>query len=164
MEEGAVGERSFDGMANGVTEVEEGTGAGGFSFVLFDDARLDLHISRDEVGWDVLILGVEGFQIGKHRFIADRGVFDDLRESFAKLASGEGEQGEGIGDDKSRLVKGTNEVFSLRCVDARFSPDGGVDLSNDGGRDLHERDSAVENRGHETCQITHNSAAQSNDE
>ena len=61
-------------------------------------------------------------------------------------------------------MEGTDQVLALRRVDAGFAADRGIDLGDDGGGDLDEGKSAVENGGYEASQIAHDAAAERDDD
>ena len=122
VEELAIRNGGLDGVADGVAEVEEGTGAGGFLFVFFDDAGLDRDVAGDEFGGDVLIVGVEGFELVEHRGISNCGMFDDFGEAFTEFSGSESGESFWIGEDEAGLVEGTDEVFAFGSIDPGFFP------------------------------------------
>src|SRR5205085_9006779 len=58
------------------------------------------------------------------------------------------------------LVECTEQIFSLRRVDPGLATDGGVDLGQQRGRDLHEIDAAAQDRRREPREIAHYTAAE----
>ena len=87
MKKGSVWNGGFDPVADGVAEVEEGTNAGGFLFVLFDNTGFDGHVAGDEFGGDVLIERVEGFEVREHGLIADGSMFDHFGKALTEFAT-----------------------------------------------------------------------------
>src|SRR5439155_25765564 len=70
----------------------------------------------------------------------------------------------GINQHGDGLVETADEVLAFYQVDAGFAADGRVDLREQGGGHLHDRDAAHENRGQETTHVVHDAAAERNDE
>ena len=164
MKEGAIRDRGLDAMANGVAEVKEGSRSGGFLFIFFDHAGFDGDVAGDQFGGNRLNQRIERFEVGKHRFIANGGVFDDFGEAFPEFATRKGEEGLRVDEDQPGLVKSANEVFPLGCIDTGFPSDSRVDLRDDGGGDLDEGDAAIENGGDKARKISGNTPAKGHDE
>ena len=163
VEVAAVAGGGFDGVAEGVAEVEEGAEAFGFVFVRFDDAGFDGDVAADEGGEVAATLG-DGVDEGEHVGIANGGVFDDFGEAFVPLGFGEGIEGAGIGEDEGGLVEGTDHVFGGGEVDAGFAADGAVDLGKDGGGDLDVGDAALVDGGAEAAEVADDAAAEGDEE
>jgi len=87
-------------------------------------------------------------------------VLDGLSVALAVLASRQGVEGEGINNDETRLVKGADEIFPFRGVDAGFSSSRAVDLGHDGGGDLNKGNTAEENSSNKASKITDDTATQ----
>lgn len=163
VKESAVGNGSFDAMADGVAEVQKSSRARGFLFILFNDAGLDGDIARDEFGRDVLIEWIEGFEISQHRFVPDGGVLDDFGEAFAEFSPGKSEKGIGVDENKSRLMEHADEVFSFGCIYSGFAANRRVNLGHDGGGNLNEGDASIENGSDKASQITGDSSTEGDD-
>lgn len=164
VEDGAVGDGGLDGVADGMAEIQEGAGAGGFVLILFHDASLDGRVSGEEFAAGFLFSDVELFDLVEHRRIANGGMFDDFCEAFAEDAGREVGECLRVGEDKPWLVEGTEEVLAFRGVDAGLSADGGVDLGDDGSGDLDEGDTAKEDGSHEASEVADDAASKGDNE
>ena len=153
VKEGAVFGSGFDGVPNGVSEIEKGAGARGFLLIFFHDPGLDRQVGSDEFGRDLLVIRVHGLEFGEHGSIPDGGVFDNLRESLTKYLGRKSSEDGGVDEDKARLVKGSQEVLSLLHVYSGFSAHRTIDLSDDGGGNLNEGDSPVKDGGYEPREV-----------
>ncbi len=69
-----------------------------------------------------------------------------------------------IDKDESRLVECTEKVFSFGDVDPGFPAHRRIDLGDDGGGDLNEGNSAIEDGCDEPCEIADDSSAEGDDE
>ena len=137
----------FDRMANRVPKVEQGPQTGFLEFILGDDLRLDLLISRDQTDR----IGVDRHrQIGKHGGVSNDRVFHYFGDPFVKLPVWQAREQRRICNDLNRLVKGADQVFPFACVYSCFAPDCAVDLGDHGRRYLHMWDSSVINRSDES--------------
>ena len=123
----AVAHLGFDGMAEGVAEVEQGPDAL-FFFVLLNDVRLHLAAVADGIGDSgLLVLHNTGhglFEPSEKINVAEQGVFDDFGKPRGKFTRRKGLQSGSIGDDGLGLVKRADHVFAEGMVDASFSPHG----------------------------------------
>ena len=160
----AIGKGGLDGVADGVAEVEEGAGAGGFPFVLFDNAGLDGEVAEKEVGGRRELLGIELGEVVEHGGVADGGVLDDFGKAFAVFARGKGSESGGVDEHEGRLVETTEEVFSFGGVDAGFASDGRVHLRDDSGGDLDDRDAAVVDGSDEAGKVPGDAASEGDHE
>ena len=70
----------------------------------------------------------------------------------------------GVGEDGLRVVEAADEVFSGDEVDAGFAADGGVDLGEEGGGDLHVADAAHVDGGEEAGDVADDSATEGEEE
>jgi hypothetical protein len=131
MEESAVVESGFEGVGEGVAEVEEHAFAG-FVFVAGNDGGFDadggendaLQESRIAMGDRSQVAGEEREQGG----IADEGALDTFGEAGAEFSRGESGEGGGVGEDGARRMDAAEEIFSFGKIDAGLATDGGVNL------------------------------------
>ena len=65
-----------------------------------------------------------------------------------------------VGQDQFGLFEDADEIFPALEVDSGFAADGGIDLREKGGGDLHEADSAHVDAGEESGDVSDDSAAQ----
>ena len=78
--------------------------------------------------------------------IADQPVFHHLGIAGQHLAPRQGVERRGVGQHQARLVEGADQVLAVRRVDAGLAADRGIDLGQQGGRDLDEVDAAQRDR------------------
>src|SRR6056297_1029794 len=158
-----VGGEGLEGVAEGMTEVEQGALAG-FLFVGGNHLGLvaDRLIDRLEQGIGHARgqgLGV-GVQPGEEGRVADGAVLDYLRETGPVVAVVKGLQRIEIGDHGSRPVEGADQILALRMIDAGLAANGCIDLGQQGGRHLHHLDPAhVAGRG-KACHVADHAPAQ----
>ena len=150
----------FNGMPDGVAEIQEGTPSLGLEFILADDLGLDGGIPCDE---GAEIRGADRGQKIEHGLVGDHGVLDDFSQSFLEDLLRQGRERERIGEHKTRLVKGAYQVLTKRAINPRLSTDRAVDLGNDRRWQLNHGDAAVVDRGDKSSQITHNASAECKD-
>ena len=62
------------------------------------------------------------------------------------------------------LVEGAEEVFAAGEIDAGFATNGGVDLGEEGGGDLDDRNAPHEDRREETAHVATDAAAEGDDD
>ena len=127
----------FDGVAEGVAEVEDHAQAGLF-FVLLDYVGFDADGGGYYVGEGVLAgffcedgVGVF-FEVGEEFGVVDDAGFDGLLQAGAELGGREGAEEVGVGEDGLGVVEAADEIFSGEEVDAGFAAYGGVDLREEG--------------------------------
>ena len=104
------------------------------------------------------------FQPGEESGVVDEAVFDDFGHAGGELAWRQGGEGGGVDEHGLRLVEGADEVFALRVVDAGFAAHRGIDLRQQGGRDLQAGDTALVGGGGETRDVAGDAAAEGDDE
>src|SRR6056297_4314571 len=159
---GIITRHALQGMAESMAEIEQRPLAG-LAFVARHDRRLgpagDFH--------GVLALGPAtiyprpvGLAPGKEVGITDQAVFDRLGITGTDFAQGQRIQQAGIGEHQARLVEGADQILALRRVDPGLAADGGIDLGEQARRHLNEADAAPHDRGGESGEITHHTAAE----
>ncbi len=120
----AKADLGLQGVAEGVTQIEQGATAG-FALVLGDDLGLHLHRTANRVGQGGRIArqhrGGVGLQPLEKVEVAEHAVFDDLGVARANLAIGQGRQHIEVGEHQTRLVKGADQVLAARGVDGRLA-------------------------------------------
>jgi len=163
VEEATIASGRLDPVTDGVSEVQQGAGPGGFALVFFDDGGFDRDIPGDKFD---KVLANGGFRLDeiKQGSVADRGMFDDFGEPLVEFPLGERVEGGDVGDDESRLVKGSEQVFTLGRIHPGLASDRAVDLAYDRRRDLHAGNAALENGGGESGEVAHNAPAERNEE
>jgi hypothetical protein len=92
--------------------------------------------------------------------IVDQPIFGDLGIARQQLAPGQAIQHVGIGKHQPRLVEGADEVLAMTRVDAGLAADRGIDLRQQGRRDLDEIDAAQQGGGGKARQVPDHAAAQ----
>ena len=164
--EAAIFRDAFEGVGESVAEIEDFAEAG-FAFVGADDAGLDHGIARDQKFERVFVALQElrdvFLDVLKHRGVRDDRVLDHFGEPAAKFAIGQSAEDGGIGEDQSRRIERTNEIFSFGEIDAGFSADGAVNLGDERGGDMNESDSAEIGGGREACDVAGYAAADGDD-
>ena len=96
--------------------------------------------------------------------IREQRVLGHLAEPAAELRVGKRREQRGVGHDADRLVEGTDEVLALGEVHCGLAADRGVDLGEQRGRHLHERDAAVVHGGREPDGVADDAAPERHDE
>ncbi len=134
------------------------------ALVLGDDLGLHLHRAADGVRQRRGVAGQHaravGLQPGEERRIAQQAVLDDLGVAAAHLARRQAVEHVQVGQHQPRLVEGADQVLAARRIDRGLAADRGVDLGQQGGRDLHEVDAALVDRGREAGEIADHAAAE----
>ena len=119
MEELLVVGGGFDGVADGVAEVEDHAEAG-FFFVFADDVGFDADGGGDYFGQGFGVgvsFRVEDgcgvlFHVAEELGVVDDAGFDGFLEAGAELGGGEGAEEVGVGEDGLRVVEAADEVFA----------------------------------------------------
>ena len=84
-------------------------------------------------------------------------------EAAAVLAGRQGGQDLGVAQHRRRLPERADEVLALGQVHAGLAADGGVDLAEQRGGDVDDRDAAVVHRGGEPADVGDQPAADRDD-
>ena len=90
-------------------------------------------------------------------------VLDHLVQPGAELAARQRGEHERIDDNRVRLVEGADQVLAQRVVDAHLAADGAVDLREQRGRHVRQRDAAQEARRREARHVANHAAAKGDD-
>lgn len=163
----AVRGDGFDGVAEGVAEVQNRAQAG-FRFVLGDDLGLDFATAGDDRSEDFRVPGEQSIQVAfeaaEERFVVDDAIFDDFGQAGAVLAVGEGLQCSEVAKDQARLVEGADQVLAAGEVDPDLTADRAVDLGEQGGGDLDESEAAEVGGGDEPGEVAGDASAQGDEE
>ncbi len=157
---------ALERVAEGVAEIEQRALAALF-LVGGDDARLGGAARRDRLQ--------PRRPAGEHRApvafepseevaVADQAVFGHLGVAGAELARAQRVEDAGVGEHQRRLVEGADEVLAERRVDRRLAADAGIDLGEQGRRDLDEAHAAPQARRAEAGEIADDAAAERDDE
>ncbi len=183
-----IGEREagqgFDGVSEGVAEVEDGARAGGvggfLALVGCDHGGFDAHAVFHERADPLRTAGergVEGLQIGPEQR-ADREVFIDegamqqgVLEAFAQPGAEHAGRQRGerveVREDQRRLPERADDVLlqagGSREVDTGLAADGGIDHRQQGGRALDDRHAALVGGGDEARDVTGDAAPYGDD-
>ena len=157
----------FDGVTEGVAEVEDHAQAG-FALIGGDHFGFDLRAGEDDArdGGDVLrvrrieddisVSGEMPEELGR----ADDACLDGLLEAGAEFACGKGGEGVRIRQDGERVVKAADEVLAGAEVDAGLAADGGVDLGEQRRWELHVVDAAHVDGGEKAGDVPDDAAAE----
>ncbi len=133
-----------------------------------DDAGLGFHARLDGVrqrpGFEREHGAIVLLQPSKEGRIAEQPVLGNLCVSGAQLAIRERAQRVGIGEHQARLVEGADKVLALRRIDASLAADGGIHLRQQRRRDLHEANTAAQDRRRKSGEVADDAAAQRHDE
>jgi hypothetical protein len=159
----AVADLGLQGVAEGVAEVEQRPGAG-LALVCGDDRRLggagDLDRAGQQFRGAVEDVGAVRLQPGEELRVVDRAVLHHLCVAGQQLAPRQGGQRRGVGEHQPRLVEGADQVLAFRRVDPGLAADRGVDLGEQGGRDLDEVEATQQDRRGEAGEVADHPAAQ----
>jgi len=104
------------------------------------------------------------FEPGEKVAVADQAVFGHLGVAGAELARAQRVEDAGVGEHQRRLVEGADEILAQRRIDRRLAADAGIDLGEQGRRDLDEAHAAPQRRGAEASEIADDAAAERDDE
>ena len=165
MQIGTVTGNRLDRMGKSVSEIKEGSAPGsltGFLLILFHDSSLVRTAAKN----NLLQFGT-GCRKGNgspneflvKSWVSKHPVFYDFRHPGRKFAGRKGAQAIHIYEHSRWLMKGADQVFAGRQVDARLAPHRTVDHGKQGRRDLKERDATKIGSCSKTGQVTGNSAA-----
>ena len=89
-----------------------------------------------------------------------QGVLRDLAQPGAVLPRWQRGERAHVGVDRERLMERADQVLALGEVDRGLAADGGVDLGEQRGRGLHDRDAAVVHGGGEAGGVAHHTATE----
>ena len=166
MQPAAVTCRGLDGVPEGVAEVEQ-RALPALALVGRDHLGLVLAGATDGAGECFVVACEQGIEVRfepfEKRVVADEPVLDHLGEARGQLAWRQGGERLRIGDDGARLVEGTDHVLAQRMIDRGLAADCRIDLGEQRGRDLHERDAALVAGGDETREVADHPAAERDD-
>ena len=95
--------------------------------------------------------------------VAQQSIFDNFRHAGRKFFVGQCVQRGQISQYQLRLVKRTNHIFAQRMVNRRFAAHRRINLAQQCGRYLNERDSALICRCGETRHVANHATAQRKD-
>ena len=135
---------ALERVAEGVAEIEQRALAL-LDLVGGDDARLGGAARRDRLqprrpaGEHRAPVA---FEPGEEVAVADQAVFGHLGVAGAELARAQRVEDAGVGEHQRRLVEGADQVLAERRIDRRLAADAGIDLGEQGRRDLHEAHAA----------------------
>ena len=151
----------FDRVAERVAEVQQ-LAAAAVELIGRDEVALHADTRRD----DVLHLRADRgrTQLGKERFAAQHGVFDDLGTAVAVFLRREGVQRVRVAEHKARLIEAADLIFAAREVHGRLAADGGIHGGQQRRRHLHERDAALVRRGGKAREVAGHAAAERDDQ
>ena len=133
--------------------VVEDHAAPALALVLGHDRRLDADAARH-----LLLDGLVG--LGG---LAQEGVLGDLAAAAGPLARREGREGLGVAQHGVGLPERADEVLALGQVDPGLAADGGVDLGQQRGGDVHVGRPPVVGRRGEAGDVGHDAAADGDD-
>jgi hypothetical protein len=163
----AVVRNGFEGMADGVAEIQDGPQAA-LGLVLPNHLGFDLTATGHDGGQRARVavqqLGQLALQPRKQPGVVNDAVFDHFGEARAIFAHGQRSKGGQVAQHKPGLVKRADEVLARLQIQADLAADGAVHLGEQGGRHLHERQAAQIRRRHKSREIAHHTAAEGNDE
>ena len=117
----------FDGVAKGVTEIQNSADAA-FAFVLSDHPSFDLATALHRLGQGLRIPRQQIIQVLldpiEEGHVGNRAVFDDLGQTGAEFARRQCVQGGQITQHPFGLVERAHHVFAQRVVDGGFATHG----------------------------------------
>lgn len=167
VEELLVAGGGFDGVADGVAEVEDHAEAVLF-FVLTDDVGFDADGGGYDFGEGGGVAGEDEvgvlFHVGEEAWVVDDAGLDGLLEAGAEFGGGQGAEKVGVGEDGERMVEAADEILAGGEVGAGFAAEGGVDLGEEGGRDLNVGDAAHVDGGEESGEVADDAATEGEEE
>lgn len=153
----------LDGVAEGVAEVERHAQAGLF-FVLGDDLGFDADAGGDDRGERGWVAGEEGVGVLLHEAeelgVGDDAGLDGLLQAGAEFGGRQGGERGRVGEDGEGVVEAADEVLAHLEVGAGLAADGGVDLGEQRGGELHITDAAHVDGGEEAGEVAEDAAAE----
>src|SRR5215472_2426001 len=159
-----VAGRSFNGMAHGMTKVENAPQVGFFFVGAHDGGFYPNRIGNDSLQRFAVaaksLLRMAAHEV-EERFVANHAAFERLEQAGAKLALIEGGKDLGIDQDSLRLMKRAEKVLAAAKVHTGLAADAGVDLCQQSRRHLYDGDAAQKDGREETGAIADNAATQS---
>ena len=162
----AIAGGRFEGMSEGMAQIEQGTLAG-FSFVARYDAGFGFAATGDRAGELGTVSGhhpaAVGFEPFEQRPVAEQTVFHHLGVAGAQLAGRQRVEQRGVGEYRHGLMKRADQVLAERRIDAGLAADRAIHLGKQGGRDLDQRNPATQDCGSEAGQVTDHAAAECQD-
>ena len=105
-----------------------------------------------------------GCEEAEERFTGDDAGLDDFVEARVEFALREGGEDGGVDQDSERLVEGSDEILACGEVRSGFATNGGVDLSEERGGNLNNRDAPHVDGGEETAKVVDDAATEGDDE
>ena len=114
----------FDGMAKGMSKVEDGAQAP-FTLVLAHHLGLDLATALNRPGQSGWVAGQQSVQVGfdpiEESHVRNRAVFDDFGQTRAEFARRQALQGIQVAHHPHGLVESANHVLAQGVVDGGFT-------------------------------------------
>ena len=167
VEELLVAGGGFDGVADGVAEVEDHAEAVLF-FVLTDDIGFDADGGGYDFGEGGGVAGEDEagilLHVGEEAWVVDDAGLDGLLEAGAEFGGGQGAEKVGVGEDGEGMVEASDEVLAGGEVGSGFAAEGGVDLGEEGGGDLNVWDAAHVDGGEESGEVADNATTEGEEE
>ena len=158
----AIAQARFDGVREGVAEIEDGAQPV-VALVLGDDFGLDFAAAPDGIGQCRRIARHQrvdmGFDPVEKSHVVNWPVFDHLGQAGTEFARRQGAQGRQVAQHELRLIERADHVLAQRVVDGRLAAHGRIDLRQQRGRHLYERNTAHVAGRCETRHVAHHAAA-----
>ena len=101
-------------------------------------------------------------QPGEESGVTEQAVLGDFGVAGAKFAHRQGVERSGVGNHQDWLIKRTDEILAVSGIDRSLAADGGIDLRQQGGRNLHVIYSAPHRGRSEPGKIADDAAAKRN--
>ncbi len=162
VEELAVVGGRLDGVADGVTEVEDHAQAG-LLLVLADDLGLDADAGGDDLLQGGGVSRQDGVAVLLHEaeegWVADDGGLNGLLQAGAEFGGGESAEKVDVAEDGEGVVEGADEVLAGEEVDAGLAAEGGIDLREERGGQANVADAAHVDGGEEAGDVADDAAA-----
>src|SRR5690606_18877583 len=166
MEPDAVTLMGFDGMAEGMPEIQRGTNTR-LTFVRTHYRRLGGTGAPYGLGQCDLVQLPQPvdivFKPTEERLIANQTVLDDFRQARRQLTRRQCRQRGRIDQHQLRLVEGTNHVLAQGMIDTGLAAYRGVNLGQQRCRDLNEVHPALVAGCRESGHVADDAATQSYD-
>ena len=158
----AIARDRFESVSEGVAEIQDFAKAG-FAFVFRDHLGFDFEGVRNDVGkrmgFSAEHRGEIFFEVGEKRGVGDDAVLDDFGEAAAILALGERFQSGRIDEHEARGIERADKIFAFRKIDSGLAADGGIDLRDERGGNLHERNATQAGGSDEAGDVTDDASA-----
>src|SRR6266567_6332036 len=161
MEELAVIAGPFNRVTDRMTKIEQRARAGSIKLIFGDDVGFYLDIAANE---RLKLAKIDMFKRVEHFRVGNDRVLDDFSEALIEFTARQRFEKIDIVNHERRMMNCADQIFPGARVHAGFSANRAVHHGEQRGRNLHVRNSTMENRRDESRNIADHPAAKPDDE